>query len=242
MLSPLPNNPSFKGWERTSLIEYPDHIATVLFCGGCDFRCPMCHNASLVLSPGSLDEIPHPEIWRFLAQRRRLVDAVVITGGEPTLQTGLVPFFSQAHKEGLKTKLDTNGYHPLVIHNLLSKGLVDYIAMDIKAPRERYELLTGLTIVEIGRIEDSINLILKSSIDYEFRTTVVPGLLGVEDVAAIAKWIKGAKKYFIQQFRPSSTLDPALESLSPPPISLLKQMVACASADIAVVSMRGTGG
>lgn len=240
MLSPPPNNLSFKGWERTSLIEYPDHIATVLFCGGCNFRCPMCHNAGLVLQPDSLEDIPHTDIWRFLAQRRRLVDAVVVSGGEPTLQTGLVPFFSQAHEEGLKTKLDTNGYHPLVIQALLSAGLVDYIAMDIKAPPERYKQLTGLPLFEIGLIEESISLLLNSSIDYEFRTTVVPGLLRAEDVAAIAHWIKGAKKYVLQQFRPSSTLDPALESLSPFPISLLKQMADCASADIAVVSIRGT--
>jgi pyruvate formate lyase activating enzyme len=239
MLIPPENSLTFKGWQRTSLIEYPDHIATVLFCGGCDFRCPMCHNAKLVVQPDSLADLPQSDIWHFLAQRRQLVNALVVTGGEPTLQSGLAPFLHQAHQEGIKTKLDTNGYHPKVIRRLLAEGLVDYIAMDIKAPPERYKLLSGCPTLEIGRIEESINLILNSRIEYEFRTTVVPGFLQMEDISAIARWISGAKKYILQQFRPLITLDPALESLSPYPLFQLQRMVASAKPHIPAACLRG---
>jgi pyruvate formate lyase activating enzyme len=126
-----------KGWVRTSLIDYPDHIASVLFTGGCNFRCPMCHNADLVLRPTEVPTLPEKEVWDFLSRREGLVDGVVITGGEPTLQPDLAPFIRRLKDTDLDVKLDTNGYLPDVLKTLLSEGLLDYVALDIKAPPEK---------------------------------------------------------------------------------------------------------
>ena len=204
-----------KGWVRTSLIDYPDHIATVLFTGGCDFRCPMCHNADLVLRPGELETLPEDSVWDFVARRTGMVDGAVITGGEPTLQADLSRFLQQLQESGLDAKLDTNGYRPDVLEALLNEGLVAYVAMDVKAPPQKYPLLCGIPDVDTSRVARSIALLQESEIDYEFRTTVVPGLLHADDIEAIARWIKGARRYILQQFRPLNTLDPALETAIP---------------------------
>ncbi|HEC35543.1 MAG TPA: anaerobic ribonucleoside-triphosphate reductase activating protein, partial [Anaerolineae bacterium] len=166
-----------KGWARTSLIDFQDHIATVLFTGGCNFRCPICHNCDLVLRPGELPDLSEAEVWAFLARRRGLVDGVVITGGEPTLQPDLIPFLRRLREQGLDIKLDTNGYRPDVLERLLSAGLVDYVAMDVKAPPEKYPLLAGRADVDVALVQRSIGLLRDSGVLYEFRTTVVPGLL-----------------------------------------------------------------
>lgn len=204
-----------KGWVRTSLIDYPDHIATVLFTGGCNLCCPMCHNADLVLRPRELETLPEDDIWEFLARRSGMVDGVVITGGEPTLQPDLPQLLERLQERGLHVKLDTNGTHPDVLKTLLSKGLVTYVALDVKAPLEKYPLLCGTPKVDTGRISGSITMLQESNIDHEFRTTVVPGLLDGDDIEAIARWIKGAKRYVLQQFRPVNTLDPSLEAATP---------------------------
>lgn len=204
-----------KGWVRTSLVDYPDHIATVLFTGGCDLCCPMCHNADLVLRPRELETLPEDDIWEFLARRKGMVDGVVITGGEPTLQPDLSQLLERLQEWGLHVKLDTNGTHPHVLETLLSRELVTYVALDVKAPPEKYPLLCGTPKVDTGRISASITMLQESDIDHEFRTTVVPGLLDADDIEAIARWIKGAERYVLQQFRPANTLDPSLETASP---------------------------
>ena len=180
-----------RGWVRTSLIDYPDRLATVLFTGGCNFRCPICHNADLVLRPGDLPAVPEPEVWEFLARRAAVVDGVVLSGGEPTLQPDLLPFLRRLRERKMAIKLDTNGYRPEVLEAVLAEGLVDYVAMDVKAPPEKYGLLAGRPDVEVGLIERSIDLLRGSDIAYEFRTTVVPGLLDEADVEAIARWLAG---------------------------------------------------
>lgn len=205
----------FKGWVRTSLIDFPDHIATVLFTGGCNFRCPMCHNADLVLRPEALPDVTEDEVHSFLARRSGLVDGVVVTGGEPTLQPGLAGFLRRVKDQGLAVKLDTNGYRPETLEGLLDQGLVDYVAMDIKAPPAKYGLLAGRDGLDMGRLERSIELLRTASVPYEFRTTVVPDLLNEDDIEAIAAWIEGARRYVLQQFRPLNTLQPDLEGVSP---------------------------
>jgi pyruvate formate lyase activating enzyme len=228
-----------KGWVRTSLIDYPDHVATVLFTGGCNFCCPMCHNADLVLRPGEMETLPEAEVWSFLARREGLVDGVVITGGEPTLQPDLFPFLRRLKDANLAVKLDTNGYLPDVLSALLNAGLLDYAALDVKAPPEKYPLLTGLPHPDVARVEESITSLKGSDIPYEFRTTVAPGLLDEDDIEEIARWIAGAQRYALQQFRPVNTIDPALEGATPYPIDTLQAMAARAGRWVSRVTVRG---
>jgi pyruvate formate lyase activating enzyme len=228
-----------KGWVRTSLIDYPDHIATVLFTGGCGFRCPMCHNADLVVRPREMPTLSEEEVWAFLERRAGLVDGVAITGGEPTLQADLPSFLRRAQGGGLDAKLDTNGYHPDVLAALIEEGLVDYVAMDVKAPPEKYPLLAGRADLDVARVEQSIELLRDSGIAYEFRTTVVPGLLVAEDVEEIARWIAGAERYVLQQFRPQGTLDPDLETVHPYPREHLQEMARRAEKWIKQILVRG---
>ncbi|MBN1954631.1 MAG: anaerobic ribonucleoside-triphosphate reductase activating protein [Anaerolineae bacterium] len=228
-----------KGWVRTSLIDYPGHIATVLFTAGCNFLCPMCHNSELVLRPDQLPDLPQQELWSFLSRRAGLVDGVVITGGEPTLDPDLPSFLRQLRTAGFPVKLDTNGYRPQVLAVLLEEGLVDYVAMDVKAPPDKYPLLAGRENVDCTRLQRSIDLLQDSAISCEFRTTVIPGWLDEEDVEAIARWIAGARSYVLQQFRPQNTLDPALAALSPYPLERLEGMAARAAQWVEGVTVRG---
>ncbi len=228
-----------KGWVRTSLIDYPNHIATVLFTGGCNFRCPSCHNADLVLRPGEMPTLPEEEVCEFLSRRVGLVNGVVITGGEPTLQTGLSAFLRRVRELGMDVKLDTNGYRPDVLAALLDEGLVDYVALDVKAPPEKYPLLAGRADMDLTRMKRSIALLQSSATSHEFRTTVVPGLLIEEDIEEIARWIAGAERYVLQQFRPLGTLDPALEKVPPYPIERLRAMAQDAGRWVAQVTVRG---
>jgi pyruvate formate lyase activating enzyme len=236
---PSQGSVALKGWVRTSLIDYPDHIATVLFTGGCNFRCPMCHNADLVLRPGEMETLPQKEIWGFLQRREGLIDGVVITGGEPTLQPDLFPFIQQLKDAHLDVKLDTNGYRPDVLATLLAEGLLDYVALDVKAPPAKYPLLTGLTDLDVTRVKQSVALLKESGIAYEFRTTVVPGLLDADDIADIARWIAGAQRYALQQFQPVNTLDLALAKASPYPSEMLQTMAKRASQWVPQVIVRG---
>ncbi|NLF02806.1 MAG: anaerobic ribonucleoside-triphosphate reductase activating protein [Anaerolineales bacterium] len=232
-------NLNLKGWVRTSLIDFPDHIATVLFTGGCNFRCPMCYNADLVLKPSQMPALTESEVWAFLERRRGLVTGVVITGGEPTLQRDLAAFLTQLRERRLDIKLDTNGYAPDVLANLLDGGLLDYVALDIKAPPDKYPLLVGMNSVDVTRVERSIALLQESGIPHEFRTTVVPGMLDDDDIEAIARWVASAERYVLQQFRALHTLDPALESISPYPTARLQAMAERASHWLPCVRMRG---
>jgi pyruvate formate lyase activating enzyme len=227
-----------RGWVKTSLIDYPGKIATVLFTSGCNFRCPYCQNSELVLHPESLPEVDPVEIFQLLKRRRGLIDGMVITGGEPTLQNGLDDFLRKAKELGLAIKLDTNGYRPQVLRKLLGQGLLDYVAVDIKASPAKYPLAAGVP-VDVRRIEESVKLILSSGIDHEFRTTVVPGIVAPEDVEEIAKLIAGAGKYILQQFRPQGTLDPRFREIAPYPAQTLLEMAQAAERWIDGVEVRG---
>jgi pyruvate formate lyase activating enzyme len=227
-----------KGLVKTSIVDYPGKVATVVFVGGCNFRCPYCYNTDLVLRPESLPDIDVREVLRLLAERQGFVDGVVITGGEPTLQADLADFLGEVKASGLAVKLDTNGYHPHSLQRLLQGGLLDYVAMDVKAPLGKYSLVAGRR-VDAKRIEDSIRLVLLSEVEHEFRTTVVPGMVGVEDVDAIAQSIAGARRYFLQQFRPSSTLAPQFTTRDPYPATVLEEMADAARRWVANVTIRG---
>ena len=227
-----------KGWVRTSLIDYPGKIATVLFTGGCNFRCPYCQNSELVLHPESLPQVDPAEIFQFLTRRRGVIDGVVITGGEPTLQKGFEDFLRKVKGLGLATKLDTNGYRPQMLRELLEKGALDYVAMDIKTSPAKYPLAAGVP-VDVQRIEESVGLILSSGIDHEFRTTVVPGIVAPGDVEEMAELIAGAGKYILQQFRPQGTLEPRFREIAPYPAQTLLEMAQAAESWIGEVEVRG---
>jgi len=233
-----------KGWIRTSLIDYAGHIATVFFTGACNFRCPMCHNADLVLRPGTLPTISEDDVWAFLEKRVGKVTGVVVTGGEPTLQPDLPDFLRRVRDIGYATKLDTNGYRPDVLASLLDADLLDYIAMDVKAPPEKYAQLSGVPGVDVARIEHSLILLQESRLPHELRTTVVPGLLTADDVEALARWVASAvgqpaATFYLQQFRGLNTLDPALESVFPYPMATLHVMADRAQRWLPHVVVRG---
>jgi len=228
-----------KGWVRTSLIDYPGHIACVLFTGGCNLRCPPCHNADLVLRPGELPTLPEEEVWGFLARRAGRIDGVVLSGGEPTLQPDLLPFLRRLRALPLGIKLDTNGFRPEVLAAALEAGLVDDVAMDIKAPPEKYDTLAGRPGLDLAPLHESIALLRRSSVAHEFRTTVVPDLLSEEDIVAIARWLEGATRYVLQQFRPLITLDARLGHATPYPAERLREMARLARPWVQSVEVRG---
>lgn len=192
--------------QKTSFIDYPGRISAVVFTQGCNFRCPYCHNPELVDKKLYTEAIVQDDVYSFLAKRRGKLEAVVITGGEPTLQKGLMPFMQRVKSMGYLIKLDTNGSRPSVVQDVLEKNLVDYIAMDVKAPWDKYSAAAG-SLVDITHIRKSISLIMSSGIEYEFRTTIVKSLLKEQDVLNIGKIIKGARLYVLQKFVASKHLD-----------------------------------
>ncbi|MGD0821475.1 MAG: anaerobic ribonucleoside-triphosphate reductase activating protein [Desulfomonilia bacterium] len=194
--------------QKTSFIDYPGKISAVVFMQGCNFRCPYCHNPELVDPDRYCNIILMEDVYSYLEKRRGKLDAVVITGGEPTLQSGLIGFMHRVKSMGYLVKLDTNGSRPKVIQEALDKNLLDYLAMDIKAPWDKYSHVAG-SLVNITHIKKSIAMIIESDIAYEFRTTLVNSLLGSGDVLKIAKMIKGSKRYVLQKFVSSKHLDRA---------------------------------
>jgi len=205
-----------KGIQKTTLIDYPNKIAATIFTADCNFRCPFCHNKDLVKNPEKLPSIPEDEIVVFLKERQNYLEGLVITGGEPTLHHDLIDFIERIKKETtLAVKLDTNGTNPILIKQLIDRKLVDYIAMDIKTSLNKYCLAAGVN-VDLEKIKESTEILLKGDVDYEFRTTVVPDFFTEDDALSIAGWLKGAKLYSLQQFFPSETcLDPDFSKKEP---------------------------
>ena len=199
-----------KNFQKTSLIDYPGKVCTAVFISNCNFRCPYCHNPDLITNNKNIPNIPEREVFEHLKKRRKWIDGVCITGGEPCMHEDLVDFIKKIRSMRFLIKLDTNGTNPEMLKYLVKKKLIDYIAMDIKAPIRRYSEVTCVK-VNVMDIRRSVSMILNSGIDYEFRTTVVPKLFGDEDMISIGKWLKGAKRYCIQQFRPMKTLDKSYE-------------------------------
>jgi pyruvate formate lyase activating enzyme len=227
-----------KGLQKLSMIDYPDRLSAVVFFSGCDFRCPFCHNPDLVLSPEKARTIPEEEVLAFLKERKGWLDGVVLTGGEPTLERGLEGFITRLRGLGYLVKLDTNGSRPQVLEGLLGRKLLDFIAMDIKGPPGKYSMMAGVD-VDIGSIERSISLIRGSGLDYEFRTTVVPGLTEKGDITEIGRWLRGSKAYFLQQFRQLDTIDPEYRKRQPYAKELLLGMAEAAKPFFGKVGVRG---
>lgn len=194
------------GLQRVSLNDYPGKICATVFTQGCNFRCPYCHNPELV-DPGQYGPvIPEEEVLSFLDKRRGKLEAVTVTGGEPTLQEDLGEFLGELKSRGYLIKLDTNGSNPETLSTMIDKRLVDYIAMDIKGPLDRYGQITSVK-ADTSRIRRSIQLIATSGIEHEFRTTVVRSQLALDDLLSMAKLIKQARLYVLQSFVATKTLD-----------------------------------
>lgn len=199
------------GLQKLSLIDYPEKMCATVFTGGCNYRCPFCHNSSLVLTNSTekadSEFISEEELIEFLSGRKKVLDGVCITGGEPTLYGDeLVALTEKIKKMGYSVKLDTNGTRPDVIRQLVQRGLVDYVAMDIKNSKSKYLLTAGVSDAKIENVCESTNILMTSDIDFEFRTTVVKPLHTKEDFAEIAKWLKGEEKYYIQSYKDSGDI------------------------------------
>lgn len=205
------------GLNKTTLLDYPEHVAATIFMGGCNFCCPFCHNKDLVLNLGIVPVIAKDEVLAFLKKRKGILTGVCITGGEPTLQRDLPDFLREIKEMGYLVKLDTNGSRPKVVRTLLEEGLLDYIAMDVKNSPDKYKETigggrqnnakkdTGFENKDyddiVTKVSESMRLIMHSGISYEFRTTVVKELHNPEDIEQIAKWIQGADAYYLQAYR-----------------------------------------
>jgi len=187
------------GLQKLTLLDFPGHTACTVFLGGCDLRCPFCHNSDLLdmSAPGVMDDT---ELLDFLKKRQGLLEGVAFTGGEPLLRKDLPELMEKIRSLGYLVKLDTNGCHPEQLKNVLDRGLADYVAMDIKNSPERYAATCGVEKVDMDSVSRSIELLMTQAPDYEFRTTVVAQLHDEESFKSIGPWIKGAKRYFLQAF------------------------------------------
>jgi len=238
--------PAIKGFIETSLIDWDGYISAVAFLGRCNFECPFCHDHELLTGKGPT--IPFESVEEMLLAQKGWVDGVVITGGEPTSHRGIAQLLDRLKSLELKVKLDTNGSNPEVLRDLIAAGLVDYIAMDIKASlseepvdsagTRKYDLAAGRT-VDIGAIEESIELVLGGEVDYEFRTTIVPTIVGRRDVESIACRIAGARRYFLQPFEPSHARSPLLRRVHPYAPTEMNEMLASAREYVPQASVRG---
>lgn len=188
----------FVGLDKMSLLDYEDYVSAVIFAPKCNFRCPFCHNGDSVLN--STNEIPFEEILNYLKSRKGLLDAVVVTGGEPTLMTDLEQKIRQIKELGYEVKLDTNGTNPDVLKHLIDKKLIDYVAMDIKNSEEKYALTAGCKYIDLSKIKQSIEILKNSPIRYEFRTTLVKEFHDFSDIKGIGELVKSAKKIYLQKF------------------------------------------
>lgn len=194
------------GLQKMTLLDFPGKVACTVFTGGCNFRCPFCHNALLVTKLPEKPDYTEDEILSFLEKRIGLLDGVAITGGEPLLNPDIGDFIRKIRDMGYAVKLDTNGSFPERLKAIVSEGLVDYVAMDIKNRREKYAETVGLKNLDLSKIEESVEFLKSGAVDYEFRTTVVKQFHTVEDIRAAAEWISGVKRYFLQNFVDSGEL------------------------------------
>lgn len=203
------------GFNKTTLLDYPGKVASTVFLGGCNFRCPFCHNSSLVLHPAVQPEISKEEILSFLKKRKGILDGVCISGGEPALAEDLGSFLKDIKLLGYDIKLDTNGSRPSVVKAIVKAGLADKVAMDIKASPDNYHALCGLPHPDLDSIRETADFLLEEFVDYEFRTTVVKELHTEKDFREIGLWLKNAKAYYLQAYKDSEeVLQPGYSSYS----------------------------
>lgn len=203
------------GFNKTTLLDYPGHLAASLFLGGCNFRCPFCHNKNLVLNSEKEPYILEDEVLSYLEKRKNILEGVCISGGEPTLNIELESFIRKIKKLGLLVKLDTNGYLPDVLSSLYLDGLIDYVAMDVKSSKENYSRVAGVSLADLSRIERSVEFIKTKVKEYEFRTTVVKELHTASDFKSIGDWLEGASQYYLQSYRETeNVISPIFTSYS----------------------------
>ncbi len=195
-----------QGLQKLTLLDYPGQIACTVFTAGCNFRCPFCHNASLVIDTYNNENIPEEEFFSFLKKRRGILDGVCVSGGEPLIQHGIEDFLGRIKELGFLVKLDTNGSFPDKLRKAVKKGVVDYVAMDIKNSRESYGKTIGIEDYDIQNVQKSVSFLLGGEVSYEFRTTVVREFHQRSDFESIARWIRGAERYYLQQFLDSGDL------------------------------------
>ena len=213
------------GLEKLTLIDYPGKLAATVFLKGCNFRCPFCYSSELVL-PEKIAKQPtisEKKVLDFLKGRKNLIEGVVICGGEPTMSKELPSFLGKIKEMGFLVKLDTNGSDPGALKKLIQNGKIDYVAMDLKAPKDKYYRVAGRS-VDVDEVQKSIDILKEGKVDYEFRTTVVPALHEREDILKMARWISGAKKYYLQNFRAEKTLNPQFEIVDPYPSEFLVEI------------------
>ena len=197
---------NIQGLQKLTLLDYPGKIACTIFTAGCDLRCPFCHNSSLVINPPKDSKFSQDEIFGFLKKRKGVLDGVAVTGGEPLMQHDIIEFITAVKELGYPVKLDTNGTFPEKLKMIIDNKLADYIAMDVKSSPSGYPQCVGIAGYDTSKIDVSINLLMESGIDYEFRTTVAKGLHTSDDINGIGEWIKGAKRHYLQQFKDSGDL------------------------------------
>ena len=228
------------GIQGVSAIDYPGRIASILFLGGCNFRCPYCQNADLVLRPESLPGLDVEETIWSLEKKKGFVDGVSITGGEPLIHgEALLSLIRRLREAGLAVKLDTNGYEVEVLQEVLASGLVDYVAMDVKTSLAKYPQAAGKAL-DTRRIEQAVRLIMDSGVEYEFRTTCVPGIVEETDIPEIAALVTGAKHYYLQQFRPNGPMiDSEYEVVRPHDVATLNRFHALVAPSVQTCGRRG---
>ena len=213
------------GLQKMTLLDFPGKVACTVFLGGCDFRCPFCHNWD-ILDPSTPVIMEEDEFYKFLDKREGLLDGVAITGGEPLLRTGMVDFIKGIKSRGFLVKLDTNGNHPDRLKELVSEELLDYVAVDVKNNKERYGETVGIPMLDISKIEETISFLLEGNVPYEFRTTVLRQFHDADSFKGIAEWIEGAEHYFIQSFVDRETVPfSGLEAYSPEELEEFKKLV-----------------
>lgn len=209
------------GLQKLTLLDFPGKISCTVFLSGCNYRCPWCYNPELVLSKIIEKQSPLclKDFFQFLQQRKKLLQGVCIGGGEPTLNKDLAGFCEKIKKLGYQVKLDTNGSNPMMLEDLIKQKLVDYVAMDVKGPKEKYSEVIGfkgcVCDYFLEKVQQSINILKKDKVDYEFRTTLIPTLLNKEDILAISHWIRPAKKYVLQNYKQGKTINSRFEKLKP---------------------------
>ena len=197
-----------KGLQKLTLLDFPGKMAATVFTGGCNFRCPFCHNAQLVIGDRVRESatLPEEEFFSFLKKRKNILEGICVTGGEPTLAPDLTDFLAKIKDMGYLVKLDTNGYRPEVLEEVINGGLADYVAMDIKSSKSGYGRAVGLSDFDITPIEKSVGILMSERVDFEFRTTLVRELHGEEEIHGIGRWLSGNQKYFLQTFKDSGDL------------------------------------
>jgi pyruvate formate lyase activating enzyme len=227
-----------KGLQKISLIDFEPYACCVIFTAGCNFRCVFCHNKDLVLNPEKLETIENEEFYQFLEKRKMWLDAVCISGGEPTLHKDLPEHIARMKSMGFKVKLDSNGTNPDMVEHLIKNRLIDYVAMDIKETPEKYEEIVQVP-ADLEKIKRSVTLLMQHNVPYEFRMTMVPTIVTHKDILQIGQWLTGAHKFYVQQFSNKICLKKALEKVGPFTVNTLEEFRTILAKYIKHVEIRG---